>query len=83
MSSVGQQVANTPQRKFVSGEKIWLADFQVSHQESGLLTLQLAASQGGEKLEITFASDHEDAVLKGMEQMTPYRRAAKPTIKKR
>ena len=29
LSSVGQQVANTPQRKFVSGEKVWLADFQV------------------------------------------------------
>lgn len=29
LSSVGQQVANTPQRKFVSSEKIWLADFQV------------------------------------------------------
>jgi hypothetical protein len=29
LSSVGQQVANTPQRKFVGGEKVWLADFQV------------------------------------------------------
>ncbi len=29
LSSVGQQVANTPQRKFVGGEKIWLADYQV------------------------------------------------------
>jgi hypothetical protein len=25
LSSVGQQVANTPQRKFVGGEKIWMA----------------------------------------------------------
>ena len=34
--------------------RVRLADFQVSHQESGVLTLQLRASQGGEKLEITF-----------------------------
>ena len=63
--------------------RVRLADFQMSHQESGVLTLQLRASQGGEKLEIAFPSDHEDAVLKAMEQMTPSRRSAKPTIKKR
>jgi hypothetical protein len=34
---VGQQVANTPQRKFVGGEKIWLADFQV--KEDGVYFL--------------------------------------------
>jgi len=63
--------------------RVRLADFQVSHQESGLLTLQLRASQGEEKLEITFPSDHKDAVLKGIEQMMPSRNSAIPTIKKR
>jgi hypothetical protein len=37
LSSAGQQVANTPQRKFVGGEKIWLADFQV--KEDGVYFL--------------------------------------------
>jgi hypothetical protein len=37
LSSVGQQVANTPQRKFVGGEKIWLADYQV--KEDGVYLL--------------------------------------------
>ena len=37
LSSVGQQVANIPQRKFVSGEKIWLADYQV--KEDGVYLL--------------------------------------------
>jgi|HubBroStandDraft_6_1064221.scaffolds.fasta_scaffold164226_2 hypothetical protein len=63
--------------------RVRLADFQVSHQENGLLTLQLRASQGEEKLEITFPSDHKDAVLKGIEQMMPSRNSAIPTIKKR
>jgi hypothetical protein len=63
--------------------RIRLADFQVSHQQSGVLTLQLRASQGEEKLEITFPSDHEDAVRKGMEQMLPPRNAANQTTKKR
>jgi hypothetical protein len=63
--------------------RIRLADFQVSHQESGVLTLQLRASQGEEKLEITFPSDHENAVLKGMEQMMLSRNSANQTIKKR
>jgi hypothetical protein len=63
--------------------RVRLADFQVSHQESGLLTLQLRASQGGEKLEITFPSDHENAVRKGMEQMMPSQNSANQTIKKR
>src|SRR5580704_3702704 len=63
--------------------RVRLADFQVSHQESGVLTLQLRASQGEEKLEITFPSDHENAVLKGMEQMMLSRNSANPTIKKR
>jgi hypothetical protein len=37
LSSVGQQVATTPQRKFVGGEKIWLADYQV--KEDGVYLL--------------------------------------------
>src|SRR5580704_18426584 len=37
LSAVGQQVANTPQRKFVGGEKIWLADYQV--KEDGVYFL--------------------------------------------
>ena len=63
--------------------RVRLEDFQVSHQESGVLTLQLRASQGEEKLEITFPSDHENAVLKGMEQMMLSRNSANQTIKKR
>ena len=66
---------------FVPGLR--LADFQVSHQENGLLTLQLATSQGGEKLEISFPSDHEDAVLKGMEKIKPAPNSANPTLRKR
>jgi hypothetical protein len=63
--------------------RVRLADFRVSHQESGVLTLQLRASQGEEKLEITFPSDHENTVLKAMEQMMLSRNSAKQTIKKR
>jgi hypothetical protein len=60
-----------------------LVDFRVSRQETGLLALQLRASQGEQKLEITFPSDHEEAVLKGMEQMMPSRKSANPTKRKR
>jgi hypothetical protein len=63
--------------------RVRLADFQVSHQESGVLTLRLRASQGEEKMEITFPSDHENAVLKGMEQMMLSRNTANQTKKKR
>jgi hypothetical protein len=63
--------------------RVRLADFQVSHQESGVLTLELRASQGEEKLEITFPSDHENAVRKGMQQMLPPRNSANQTTKKR
>ena len=66
---------------FVPGVR--LAEFQVRHQESGVLTLQLRASQGEEKLKITFPSDHETAVSKGMEQMMLSRDSANQTIKKR
>jgi hypothetical protein len=57
--------------------RVRLAEFQVSHQESGLLTLQLRTSQGGEKLEINFPSDHENAVWKGMELMSLSRNSSK------
>ena len=40
LSSVGQQSANIPQRKFVSGEKIWLADYQVKEDGVYLAILQ-------------------------------------------
>jgi hypothetical protein len=63
--------------------RIRLAGFQLSHQQSGVLTLQLRASQGEEKLEITFPFDHEGAVRKGMEQMLPPRNSANQTTKKR
>jgi hypothetical protein len=63
--------------------RVRLAGFQVTHQESGVLTLQLGASQGEEKLEITFPSDHEDAVRRGMEQMVSPRNSANQTTKKR
>jgi hypothetical protein len=63
--------------------RVRLADFQVSHQESGILSLQLKASQGGEKLQITFPSDQENAVSKGMEQMLLSGNSANQTIKRR
>ena len=63
--------------------RVRLANFQVSHQESGVLTLQLRASQGEEKLEINFPSDHENAVLEGIELMMLSRNSANQTIKKR
>lgn len=62
--------------------RLRLADFRVSHRESGVLTLQLRASQGEEKLEITFPADHENAVLKGMEQMMLSRNSANQSIRK-
>jgi hypothetical protein len=63
--------------------RVRLADFQVSHKEDAVLALQLRASHGEQKLEITFPSDHEDAVLKGMEQMMASRISANPTKKRR
>ncbi len=62
--------------------RVRLADFHLSHQESGVLTLQLRASRGEEKLEITFPSDRENAVLKGMEQMMLSTNSGGPTTKK-
>jgi hypothetical protein len=50
--------------------RVRLVDFQVSHQESfDVLALQLHAAHGGEKLEIIFPSDDEEAVSRAMEQM--------------
>jgi hypothetical protein len=52
--------------------RVRLAEFQVSRQEQvGVLTLQLKAVHGGEKLEYAFPSDNETAVSKAMEQMLP------------
>jgi hypothetical protein len=52
--------------------RVRLADFQVSHQEHlSVLALQAHAAHGGEKLEISFPSDEEKAVLKAMEQVLP------------
>jgi len=54
--------------KFVP--RVRLKDFHVSHRESfGVLALQVHAAHGGEKLEVTFPSDHEMAVTKAMKQM--------------
>jgi hypothetical protein len=63
--------------------RVRLADFQVSHQENGVLALLLRGSQGEQKLEISFPPGYEDAVLKGMEQMMPSRRSANHTKRKR
>jgi len=64
--------------------RVRLSDFSVSHQEGfDVLALQVQTAHGGEKLEITFPSDHENTVLKGMEQMMLSRNSAKQTIKKR
>jgi hypothetical protein len=52
--------------------RVRLADFQVSHQEQlGVLALQVHAAHGGERLEISFPSDEEKAVLKAMKQVLP------------
>lgn len=47
-----------------------LEDLHVSHHEPfSVLALQVHATHGGEKLEITFPSDHEKTVSKAMEQV--------------
>jgi len=61
--------------------RVRLADFQVSHQEHfDVLALQLQAAHGGEKLEIIFPSDDENALSKAMEQMLRSRSSATQTI---
>jgi hypothetical protein len=62
--------------------RVRLASFQVSDQENAVLTLQLQASEGGERLEIPFPPDHEKAVRHGMEQLMRSRNSANETIKK-
>jgi hypothetical protein len=48
---------------------IRLAQFNISHHERfSILGLEMHASHGGEKLEIVFPSEHEQSVLKLMEQ---------------
>jgi hypothetical protein len=50
--------------------RVRLTDFHVSRQEGfDVLALQLHAAHGGEKLEIIFPSDDEEAVSRAMEQM--------------
>jgi hypothetical protein len=46
-----------------------LADFQVSrHERFGVLSFQVHAAHGGEKLEIIFPSDHENSVSNTIKQ---------------
>jgi hypothetical protein len=50
--------------------RVRLKDFHVSHQENfGVLSLQVQAAQGGEKLEIIFPPDDDVAVSKAMERL--------------
>jgi hypothetical protein len=60
-----------------------LKDFHVSHRESvGVLSLQVHAAHGGEKLEVIFPPDDEMAVSKAMEQLLRSRGSANQTITK-
>jgi hypothetical protein len=53
--------------------RVRLAAFDVSHQEHfDVLALQVRSGHGGEKLEIIFPSDDEEAVSKAMEQFLQY-----------
>jgi hypothetical protein len=54
--------------------RVRLAEFQVSDQEHfGVLALQVHAAHGGERLEIIFPSDEEQAISKAMEDVLPSR----------
>ena len=58
--------------------RVRLRDFHVSHQENfGVLALQVNATHGGEKLEVSFPPDNEKAVSKAMEQMLLSKGSAK------
>jgi hypothetical protein len=58
--------------------RVRLKEFHVSHQESfGVLTLEVHAAHGAEKLEVIFPSDNEKAVSKAMEQMLLTKGSAK------
>ena len=58
--------------------RVRLRDFHVSHQENfGVLALQVHATHGGEKLEVSFPPDNEKAVSKAMEQMLLSKGSAK------
>ena len=58
--------------------RVRLRDFHVSHQENfGVLSLQVNATHGGEKLEVSFPPDNEKAVSKAMEQMLLSKGSAK------
>ena len=61
--------------------RVRLADFQVSHQEQiDVLTLQVRAAHGGDKLEIGFSFEDENAVSKAMEKMLPSRISAPQAV---
>lgn len=52
--------------------RVRLAEFQVTRQEQvAVLTLQVKAAHGGEKLEYTFPSANETVIAKAMEPMSP------------
>jgi len=58
--------------------RVRLKDFHVSHRENfGILTLQVHAAHGGEKLEVIFPPDDEIAVSKAMERLLLSRAPAK------
>ena len=62
---------------FIFVPRLRLAGFDVSRQEGfGVLALQARAAHGGEKLEIIFPSEDEQAVSKAMEQVLLSRGAA-------
>jgi hypothetical protein len=51
--------------------RVRLRGFDVSHREHfAVLTLEIHAAHGGEKLEVVFPSDHEKDVLKAMKQVS-------------
>jgi hypothetical protein len=58
--------------------RVRLKDFQISHKESvGVLTLDIRAEHGGQKVEVNFPSEHEKALSTAMEQMLLSKRSAK------
>ena len=61
--------------------RVRLAEFQVSDQEQfGVLALQVHAAHGGERLEISFPSDEEKAILKAMKHVLPSRAHLPETV---
>jgi hypothetical protein len=61
--------------------RVRLLDFHVSHQDGfDVLALELHAAHGGQRLEIIFPSDEEQAVRKAMEQMLSSQGSTNQTI---